>query len=85
MRDRITNLGGEILEDSREVDRSSGAYTVGVLAGLDEPGDPTHWELETGLLRPRNCLGGLPFASPSHSASVGTHADPLRLPTTLKP
>lgn len=48
----ITDLGGEVLEDCREVYGSAGADAVGVLPGLEEAGDAADGELETCLLRP---------------------------------
>lgn len=56
-------LGGEVFEDGGEVNRGSGANTFGVLSGLEESGDPTDGELETGLGRSRHGFCGLGFSS----------------------
>jgi len=49
-------LSGEVLEDGGEVDGGAGADALGVLAGLEEPGDPADGELEPGLGAPRRRL-----------------------------
>jgi hypothetical protein len=53
---RVTNLSGKVLEDGGEVDGGAGADALGVLAGLEEPGDPADGELEPGLGAPRRGL-----------------------------
>jgi len=49
-------LSGEVLEDGGEVDGGAGADALGVLAGLEEPGDSTDGELEPSLRAPRRRL-----------------------------
>ena len=44
------NLGGEILEDSGEVDGGAGADAFGVLSGLEESGYAAHGELKARFL-----------------------------------
>lgn len=52
-------LSSKILEHGSEVDRGAGADSLGILAGLEEPGDPSHGELEASLGAPgRGLLGG---------------------------
>jgi len=53
---RGTNLSGEVLEDGGEVDGGAGADALGVLAGLEEPGNPADGKLEPGLGAPRRRL-----------------------------
>ena len=50
---RRTNLGGEVLEDSGEEDRSAGAHAVRALALLEEAGDPPDGENKPRLAAPR--------------------------------
>lgn len=42
-------LGGEILENGGKVDRSAGTDTLGILSGLEKPGDSSDGELKTGF------------------------------------
>lgn len=53
------DLGREILEDGGEVHRSVGTEALSVSFGLQESGDPTHGEFETGFAAPRGtfCCG----------------------------
>lgn len=67
-------LGSEILQDGGQIDGSSGADTLGVLSGLEEPGDPADGELEAGFVRSGNGLGGLGLAATSLGGTAGgTH------------
>ena len=63
-------FGGEILEDSCEVDRSSSTDALGVLPGLEEPRNSSNGELEPGLAAPRRRLlrrsGADSFSSSGH-------------------
>nr|GLL22606.1 hypothetical protein Ahy_B03g066517 [Ipomoea trifida] len=47
---------GKVFKDGGEIDGSSGADTLGVLAGLEETGDTADGELETGLAATRLSL-----------------------------
>lgn len=51
-----TNLSGEVLEYGSEIDGSASTNTLGVLAGLQEPGYTTDGKLQTGLATPRGSL-----------------------------
>lgn len=70
-----THLSSQVFEHSRKIDRSSSADTLGILAGLEEPGDPTDWKLEPRFAGPGHRLGGLWFASASlgRPAFLSTH------------
>lgn len=65
VRFRKNNLCSEIFQDCGEVNRGSGTYTFGILAGLEESGDTANRKLEPRfaasrlgfLCRPRSeCL-----------------------------
>lgn len=47
----LKNLSCKVLEDSSEVDWSTGTNSDGVVAPLHEPVDTTNWELETSSAR----------------------------------
>jgi hypothetical protein len=55
----LESLGGEVLEDGREVDRGTGTNTLGEVALLQEAADTANWELEAGLGRFAFAAGGL--------------------------
>jgi hypothetical protein len=60
------NFGGQVLEDGREVDGSTGAHAGGILSLSQETTDTTDGELQTGLGR---CRGGFLLAASSFSFS----------------
>merc|ERR1711939_565785 len=53
----LEDLGSEVLENSGEVDGSTGTDTLGVVTAAEETVDTTDGELETGLGRTRLGLG----------------------------
>lgn len=59
----MTNLSGEVFEDGGEIDRSAGPDALGVLAGLEESGDPSDGKLEAGFVGSGDGFGGLGLAS----------------------
>lgn len=69
----FTDLSGEVLEDGREIDGGAGADALGVLAGLEEAGDPSDRKLEAGLLRPRDGFGGPRLPPSALRRRRGTH------------
>lgn len=70
----FTNLGGEVFKDGGEVDRGAGADALSITALLEVPGDPADGELEAGLVRPGDRLGGGFLASAALGRCVGrTH------------
>lgn len=57
------NLGCEVFQNGREVNRRTRANALSITAFLQEPGNPTDGELEAGLLRSGNGFGAFGFAS----------------------
>ena len=67
---KINYLGGEVLENSGEIDRSSGTDTLGVFTGFEESSDSSDGELKTGFRWSRDGFGGLWLSSATFGCSA---------------
>ena len=66
---QFEDLSSEVLQNRRQVHRSPCADALGVLPGLEEPGNAADRELKAGFLRSRDGLRRLGLASAALSGS----------------
>ncbi len=71
----LEDLGAEVLQDCREVDRGPSTDTGGVLALLEEAADAADRELETRLGRPRGLLAAGLAAAAALALALARHVE----------